>query len=226
VCLSATAASGASDAAPRVSKPGAADHLELADAASEKLVVPAPDAPELDATFPQPEPQLVPWAQPAEAAALCTPVVARFAARSCAAKESAARRAQADAARTLVVALKHEMEHETKLEMEPAVKQQTPKARLARPAPQAAQVESKSPEAQPLVSQPEQESRALPAQPAMRPAVQEPCSQPQLEPALSPPGALQPLACWQLEAQESPRADAPQAAPHALEARPQPLSAA
>src|SRR5580658_5410169 len=89
-CPSATAASGASDAAPRVSRPGAADHPALADAGAEKLVVPAPDAQAQGATFPQPEPRLAPSEQSAEAAELCTPVAAPSAAQSCAAKESAA----------------------------------------------------------------------------------------------------------------------------------------
>lgn len=139
MCPSATVESDASDAAPQASQRGAVDHPALADAAAEKLVVPAPDAQAPDATFPQPEFQLVPWAQPAEAAELCTPAVAQFAARSCAAKESAAQPAQVDAARTLVLAPKLEMQ------LGPAVTQQKqkPEARLARPAPQAAQAESK-----------------------------------------------------------------------------------
>jgi len=58
----ATAASDASDAALRVSRPDAADHPALADADVERLAVPAPDAPERDATCPEPKPQLVPWA--------------------------------------------------------------------------------------------------------------------------------------------------------------------
>ena len=124
MCPSATAASDASDAAPQASQPDAADHHPaLADAVAEKSAVPAPAVRAPDATSPQPEPQLAQWAQRAEAAELYIPALAQSAAQSCAAKESAAQPAQVDAARTLVLGLQQEM----KLEMEPAVKQQTPK---------------------------------------------------------------------------------------------------
>jgi hypothetical protein len=212
---SATAVSGASDAAPQASQPDAADHLALAGAAVEKSAVPALDAREPDATFPPQEPQLAPWAQPAEVAELYKPVAVQSAARSCAATESAAQPAQADAARILAPA--------QKLEWKPAVKQQTQKleARLARAEPQAAQAESKPPEAQPPASRPERESRTAAEQPAL-PAGQELCSQiPQVQRGSWPPVAAQPQACWQREARESP-----QAAPHAPQARTQPLSAA
>jgi len=175
------------------------DHPALAAAAAEKLAVPAPGARARDATFPPPEPQLVRWAQLAEAAELYTPVAAPSAAQSCAAKESAAQpaRTRADAARLPVLALTQEMEHEMKLEMEPAVKQQTPKpeVRLAQPAPQAAQAEPQPLEAQPLAAQPEPESQAEVEQPAPL-AVPELCSQ--LAPAEQapwPPEARQPQAC-------------------------------
>src|SRR6202451_3112524 len=85
----ATAASDASDAALRVSRPDAADHPALADADVERLAVPAPDAPGRDATCPEPKPQLVAWARRAEAAELCTQDAVPSAARSCAAKEAA-----------------------------------------------------------------------------------------------------------------------------------------
>ncbi len=225
VCPSATAASGASDAALQASQRDAADHHPaLAGGVAEKLADLVPDVREPDATFPQPEPQLARWAQPAEAAELCTPAVAQSAARSCAAKESAAQSAQVDAARTLVLALKQEME----LAMEPAAKQQTPKpeARLARPAPQAAQSASKPPEGQTPASQPERESRTAAEQPALL-AVQEPCSQiRQAQQVPWPPEARRLRACWQPEARKSPRADSSLAAPRAPQAPTQPLSAA
>ncbi len=123
MCPWETAASDASDAAPQAAQPDGADHPALADAVVEKSVVLAPVVRAPDATSPQLEPQLARSAQPAEAAELYTPALAQSAAQSCAAKESAAQPAQVDAARTLVLGLQQEM----KLEMEPAVKQQTPK---------------------------------------------------------------------------------------------------
>jgi hypothetical protein len=134
-CPSATAASDASDAVPQAAQPDAADHPALADAVAEKLVVPAPDAPELDATCPERKPQLVRWAQPAEAAEPYIQVAARSAARSCAAKESAEQREQVGAARPPVPVLKQAL----KLEMKPAVQHQPqkPEAHSARTAPRA-----------------------------------------------------------------------------------------
>jgi hypothetical protein len=162
-CPSATAASDASDAAPQASPPDAEDHLALVDAAAEKLAVPVPVAQAPDATSPRPEPQLAPSAQLDEAAGLCTRAVAQSAARSCAAKESAAQPARADAPRTRVLALKHETEHGMKLEVEPAVKRPTPKpeGRSAQPASQAAQAEPKPREAQTPASQ---SAKELPAE--------------------------------------------------------------
>jgi len=164
-CPSATAASDASDAAPQAAQPDAEDHPALAAAVAEKLVVPAPDAPELDATCPEPKPQLVRWAQPAEAAEPYIQVAARSAARSCAAKESAVQREQVGAARPPVLVRKQAL----KLATEPAVQHPTPKpeAQLARTAPQAAQAELKPPEAQTPASQSAKELRteAQPAEP-------------------------------------------------------------
>jgi hypothetical protein len=116
----------------------------------------------------------VPWAQRVLEAGLYTQAAAQFAARSCAAKESAAQPAQVDAAQTVVLALKLEMH------LGPAVTQQKqkPEARLARLEPRAAQAESKPPEAQPPAAQPELELRTAAEPPAMLPIlVRERCSQ-------------------------------------------------
>jgi hypothetical protein len=115
---SATAAWDASDAAPRAAQPDAEDRPALAAAVAEKLVVPAPDALELDATCPEPKPQLARWAPPAEAAEPYIQVAAQSAGRSCAVKESAEQREQVGAARPPVLVLKQAL----KLEMEPAVR--------------------------------------------------------------------------------------------------------
>jgi ribonuclease E len=220
-CPSATAAWGASDAALRVLRPGAADHPALADAAAEKLVVPAQDVPELDATCPEPKPQLVPWAQPAEAAELYTQVAAPSAARSCAATEAAAQLARADAARTPMPAQKLKL----KIKMKPEAKPSRPKQE-AQLASQAAQAESQPPEAQPPAARPKRASPAAAAQPAL-PAAQPLCSQiPQVQREPWPPEAPQPPACSQQEAQQSPLAVAPQAASSVPAAQTQPLSAA
>jgi hypothetical protein len=64
---------------------------------AEKLVVPAPDARELDALSLPPERQPARSVQPAGAAELCKRASAQFAARSCAATESAEQQAQVDA---------------------------------------------------------------------------------------------------------------------------------
>jgi hypothetical protein len=92
---------------------------------------------------------------------LYKPVAAQSAARSCAAKESAARQARADAAQPVALVPTHGMEQEMKLEMEPAVKHQTqkPEARLAQTAPRAAQAVLKPPEAQTPASQSVKELR-------------------------------------------------------------------
>jgi hypothetical protein len=97
-CRSAIAAWDASDAARRAA-PWGAEVLRpaLADADAEKSVVPAPDARELDALSPPPERQLAKLEQLAWAVELCTRVSAQFAARSCAATESAEQPAQVDA---------------------------------------------------------------------------------------------------------------------------------
>jgi hypothetical protein len=184
---SATAASDASDAAPQVAQPDAADHPALAGADAEKLVVPAPDGPELDATFPEPKPQLVPWAQSAEAAELCTLVAAPSAARSCAATEAAAQPAPADAARTPMPAQKLKLKIKMKPEAKPSRSKQ--EAQLV---PRAAQAESQPPEAQPPAARPKRESPAAAEQPALL-AAQPLCSQiPQVQ-----------RASWRLEAAQA-----------------------
>jgi hypothetical protein len=159
---SATAASDASDAALRVSRPDAADHPALADVVVEKLAVPAPDAPELDVTCPEPKPQLVPWAQPAEVEELYTPDADQSAARSCAAMEAAAQLAQADAARIRMPAQKLKV----KIKMKPAAKPSTQNSE-ARLAPQAAQAGSQPPEVQTPAAQPARASPDEAEQPAM-----------------------------------------------------------
>ena len=184
---SATAASGASDAALRASTPDAVDHPALADADAEKLVVPAPDARALDATCPEPKPQLVPRAQSAEAAEPCTPGAVPSAVRSSAATEAAAQPARADAARIPMPAPK------LKIEMKPVAKPsiQKPEAQLA---PRAAQAESQPPEVQPPAAQPERASPVEAEQSAL-PAAQKLCSQRgQPERAPWPPEAAQPQA--------------------------------
>jgi hypothetical protein len=97
-CRSATAAWDASDAARRAAPWGAeVRRPALADADAEKLVVQALGARELDAPSLPPERQPAQPGRPVAEAELCTPVSAQFAARSCAATESAEQPARSDA---------------------------------------------------------------------------------------------------------------------------------
>ena len=175
-----------------------------------------------DATCPEPKPQLVPWAQPAEVEELYTPDADQSAARSCAAMEAAAQLEQADAARIRMPAQKLKV----KIKMKPAAKPSTQNSE-ARLAPQAAQAESQPPEAQPPAAQPEQASPAEAAQPAQLPVVQELCLQrAPPERAPWPPEAAQSQACSQQQVLKLRQPEARQAAPHAAGAPMQPLSAA
>jgi hypothetical protein len=158
---SATGAWDASDAVRRDARWDAeVRHPALADADAEKLVVPAPGARELDALSLPPERQPARSEQPAWAAELCTRVSARFAARSCAATESAEQPAQSDA-RQPALAAQLSMQSQKMVLVRRALLAAQPFARAERFPPEALQ------EVQKLASRPAPHSQCVSEPPAM-----------------------------------------------------------
>ena len=237
-----TAEWDASDAVRRASQPGAAAHQAPEDAAVEKLAALAPDGRARGAVSPQPERQLATWAQPVWEAEPYIPVAAPFAARSCAATESAASRVPEDEAQSAQLAPRFAMRYEMKPERKYAMHlesmselifemdrpAQLPEARPAQAVLRAALAAPKPPEVQPLAFQPARASRPEAEQPALASAVQKPSMRMALpEQPPSQRVAVRPRACRPWPAvQASSQVGAPRAALDAPQVRPPSLSAA